>query len=58
MFAFLKKLFGSADVNKDGRVDAADAKVVAETVKAEVKEAAAKVKTAAKKASKPRAKKA
>jgi len=58
MFAFLKKLFGAADVNKDGRVDAADAKVAVETVKAEVKEAAVKVKTAAKKASKPRAKKA
>jgi hypothetical protein len=32
MLGFLKKLFGSADVNKDGRVDAKDAKVAAEAV--------------------------
>jgi len=50
MFGFIKKLFGSADVNKDGKVDAADAKVVVETVKAEVKEAAVEVKTEVKKA--------
>jgi polyhydroxyalkanoate synthesis regulator phasin len=50
MFGFLKKLFGSADVNKDGKVDAQDAKVVVEEVKAEVKAAAVEVKQTAKKA--------
>jgi hypothetical protein len=50
MFGFIKKLFGSADVNKDGKVDAADAKVVVETVKTEVKEAAVEVKAEVKKA--------
>ena len=46
MFGFLKKLFGAADVNKDGKVDAQDVKVVVEEVKAEVKQAAVEVKTA------------
>jgi hypothetical protein len=50
MFGFIKKLFGTADVNKDGKVDAADAKVVVETVKAEVKEVAVEVKAEVKKA--------
>jgi hypothetical protein len=49
MFGFIKKLFGSADVNKDGKVDATDAKIVVETVKAEVKEAAVEVKAEVKK---------
>ena len=40
MLAFLKKLFGKADANKDGRVDAKDAKVVAEKVGAKVEAAA------------------
>lgn len=43
MFAFFKKLFGKADVNKDGRVDVQDAKVA-------VKAVAAKAKTTARKA--------
>ncbi len=50
MFGFLKKLFGSADLNKDGKVDAADAKVAVEAVKTEVKEVAVKTKTTVKKA--------
>jgi hypothetical protein len=50
MFGFLKKLFGTADVNKDGKVDSADAKVVVETVKTEVTEAAVKTKNTVKKA--------
>ena len=37
MIAFFKKLFGFADVNKDGKVDAADAKVAVEAAKEEVK---------------------
>jgi len=37
------------DVNKDGKVDAADAKVVVEAVKAEVKETAVEVKAEVKK---------
>jgi hypothetical protein len=49
MFGFIKKLFGAADVNKDGKVDATDAKVVVEEVKAEVKQAAVEVKAAANK---------
>ena len=48
MFDWLRKLFVGAeqklDVNKDGKVDAADAKVVAEKVKEEVKETVAEVK--------------
>ena len=50
MFGFIKKLFGFADVNKDGKVDVADAKVAVETVKAEVKETAVEVKAEVKKA--------
>ena len=49
MFAFFKKLFGKADVNKDGKVDVQDAKAVAETVKTETKAAVAKAKDAVKK---------
>lgn len=49
MFGFIKKLFGFADVNKDGKVDGADAKVVAQKVEAEVKEAAVEVKAEVKK---------
>ena len=48
MFAFLKKLFGRADVNQDGKVDAKDAKVVAEKVGAKVEAAATKIKAEAK----------
>ena len=52
MFDWLRKLFVGAeqklDVNKDGKVDAADAKVVAEKVKEEVKEKVEEVKTKAK----------
>ena len=48
MFAFLKKLFGKADANKDGRVDAKDAKIVAEKVGAKVEAAATKIKAEAK----------
>ena len=44
MLGFLKKLFGFADVNKDGRVDAKDAKVAAEAVAAKVEVAATKIK--------------
>ena len=40
MFAFFKKLFAQADVNKDGQVDAKDAKVAVEAVKATAKTAA------------------
>lgn len=59
MFAFFKKLFGKADVNKDGQVDVQDAKIVATEVKAEVKKAAKEVKAAVKKATaKPKAPKA
>jgi hypothetical protein len=45
MFAFFKKLFSRADVNKDGRVDAKDAKVAVEAVKATVKKAAVQAKS-------------
>lgn len=44
MFGFLKKLFGRADVNKDGKVDTQDVKVVAEAVAAKVETAAAQIK--------------
>lgn len=44
MIGFLKKLFGFADVNKDGKVNATDAKIVAQNVET----AAAKVKAKAK----------
>jgi hypothetical protein len=50
MLAFLKKLFARADVNKDGQVDAKDAAVAVEAVKATAKTAAARVKTTAQKA--------
>ena len=53
MFAFFKKLFGKADVNKDGAVDRKDAEVVVEAVKA----GAAKAKQEVKKASTAGAKK-
>jgi len=43
MFAFFKKLFARADVNKDGQVDAKDAKVAVEAVKATAKTAVTKV---------------
>ena len=49
MLEFFKKLFGRADVNKDGKVDAADAKVVVEAAKKEIKVVAEKTKIAAKK---------
>lgn len=48
MLGFLKKLFGMADVNQDGKVDAKDAKVVVDGVKAKVEVAATKVKDTAK----------
>jgi hypothetical protein len=52
MFGWLKKLFGIADVNKDGKVDAADAKAavvkVEEAVKVEVAAVEAKVEEAVK----------
>ena len=44
MFEFLKKLFGAADANRDGRVDSKDIKVAAEAVAAKVEVAAAKIK--------------
>lgn len=47
MLGFIKKLFGRADVNKDGRVDSKDARVAAEAVTAKVEVAAAKIKTQA-----------
>jgi len=43
MFAFFKKLFARADVNKDGRVDAKDAKVAVEAVKTTAKTAVTQV---------------
>lgn len=55
MFAFFKKLFGKADVNKDGKVNAQDAKAVADVNKdgkvdvQDIKETAKKVKSAVKK---------
>ena len=56
MFAFFKKLFGKADVNKDGKVDVQDAKVVAKEVKTEVKAAVKKASTKAKTARTKKAK--
>lgn len=50
MIQFFKKLFGFADVNKDGKVDKEDAKVVVEAAKEEVKIVAQKTTTAVKKA--------
>lgn len=47
MFAFLKKLFGKADVNQDGRVDRKDVKIAADAVVATAKTTAAKAKGAA-----------
>jgi len=48
MFDWLRKLFVGAeqklDVNKDGKVDSADAKVMVEKAKEEVKETVAEVK--------------
>ena len=55
MFAFFKKLFGKADVNKDGKVDVQDAKVAVAAVKAKAKTTARKATVVANKA---RAKKA
>ena len=49
MLNFFKKLFGFADVNKDGRVDSKDAKVVAQKAEAKVGAAAAKAKEVVKK---------
>lgn len=50
MFNFLKKLFGKADLNKDGRVDRADARVAVDAVSATAKAGATKAKTRAKSA--------
>jgi hypothetical protein len=50
MFAFFKKLFAQADVNKDGRVDAKDAAVAVEAVKATAKTTAVRAKATVKKA--------
>jgi hypothetical protein len=47
MFAFFKKLFARADVNKDGQVDA---KVAVESVKATAKTTAARARATVKKA--------
>ena len=50
MFAFFKKLFARADVNKDGKVDAKDAAVAVEAVKATAKSTAVRAKATVKKA--------
>jgi hypothetical protein len=50
MFAFFKKLFARADVNQDGRVDAKDAAVAVEAVKATAKTTAVRAKATVKKA--------
>jgi hypothetical protein len=50
MFAFFKKLFGKADVNRDGVVDRKDAEVVVAAVKAGASAGAAKAKREVKKA--------
>jgi hypothetical protein len=57
MFAFFKKLFSKADVNKDGTVDRKDAEVVVAAVKAGATAGAAKAKHEVKKASGTGAKK-
>lgn len=57
MFAFFKKLFGKADVNKDGAVDRKDAEVVVSAVKAGAAAGAAKAKQEVKKAGATGAKK-
>ena len=51
MFAFFKKLFGKADVNRDGAVDRKDAEVVVSAVKAGAAAGATKTKREVKKAS-------
>ena len=50
MFAFFKKLFARADVNKDGQVDAKDAAVAVEAVKATAKTTAVRARATVKKA--------
>jgi hypothetical protein len=50
MLAFFKKLFSQADVNKDGRVDAKDAKVAVEGVKAKTNQVKTNARVAIKKA--------
>lgn len=50
MFNFIKRFFGVADVNKDGKIDSADAKVVVQAVEAGAKTGAAKVRSQVKKA--------
>ena len=49
MLAFFKKLFSRADVNKDGRVDAKDAKVAVTAAKTTAKTSAGRVKAKVKK---------
>lgn len=51
MFAFFKKLFGRADVNKDGKVDGKDAVVAAKSVAAGVKAGTIRTRNTLKKAS-------
>ena len=48
MFGFLKRLFGQADLNKDGQVDAKDVKIAVESVAAKAETAVTKVKKQAK----------
>lgn len=55
MFAFLKKLLGIADINKDGKVDANDARVVVNATKAAVQTAKSQAKKTTK-SRKPKAK--
>ena len=50
MFAFFKKLFARADVNKDGQVDVKDAAVAVEAVKATAKTTAVRARATVKKA--------
>jgi hypothetical protein len=49
MFAFFKKLFGKADLNSDGKVNAQDAKVAVAAVEAAAKGAKSMAKTQVKK---------